>query len=68
MRSARVPRLRTASMPQRADRQRDAVVRLAAGDPDQLEAATAEIADDAVGIGDAGDHPERRAARLRLDR
>ncbi len=50
----------------RADGQRDTVVRLAVGDADQLEAAAAEVADDAVGPGDAGDDAERGAARLGL--
>ena len=36
----------------------------AAADPDQLEAAAAEIADDAIGVGDAGDDTEARQPRL----
>ena len=47
---------------QRAERQRQPLVDLAAGDPDEFERAAAEIADDTVGIGDSGDDAIGRAA------
>ena len=42
--------------PEHAERQRGAAPTLAAGNLDQLQAAAAEIADDAVGVGDGGKH------------
>src|SRR6185437_9336402 len=42
------------------ERQRDAAAHLVAADVDQFQRAAAEIADDAIGLVDAGDDAERR--------
>ena len=71
MRSARFERfVRQVLQRQASERQRDAAADAAAMHVDQFERTAAEIADDAVGIVDAGDDAERgqfRLARPRQD-
>ena len=50
--------------PQHAERQGNARPRLPVRDPHQFQAAAAQIRHDPVRIGQAGDHAERRHARL----
>ena len=56
--------LRHVLQPQAAERQRDAVADRLAADVDQLEAAAAEVAGNAVGRMEARNDAERRIMRL----